>query len=74
MSLDARTIALRGVGYGPMAMAMLGLRDAPAQQTVMDVGGGIWPFVYPKDHKTSPAHLRRTRRARDAELLWMHRL
>jgi hypothetical protein len=55
-------------------MAMLGLWEAPAQPISMDMGGAVWPFVYPKTHKAIPLQVRRTRRAREADLLWMHQL
>lgn len=74
MSLDPRSIAMRGVGFGPMAMATLGLLEVSAQQQAFNAGGGNWPFVYPKPVKHNIERTRRTRRARDVDLLFLRHL
>jgi hypothetical protein len=81
MSLIPRSIALRGMGYGPLAMAMLGFQQAPAQvQPGQGAPGGVWPFGYPKSSHVShyhPPESRRSlrpRRVREADFLLMHHL
>jgi hypothetical protein len=81
MSLITRSIALRGIGYGPLAMAMFGLQQATAQvQPDQGAPGGVWPFVYPKSshvsryHPPEPRRSGRPRHVREADLLLMHRL
>jgi hypothetical protein len=74
MSLNLRSIAMRGIGFGPMAMATLGLLEEPVLQQTLSAGGGNWPFVHPKPAKHTAERTRRTRHTRDVDLLFLRYL
>ena len=71
MSLDARSIGMRGIGYGALAMAMLGLLEVsvpPVQPPRPSTGrmGGLY-FTSPRP-VAAPDRARRSRRD---DILWL---
>jgi hypothetical protein len=68
MSLTPHSIAVRGIGYGAQAMAMLGFQEASIALPPTGGGSYPWHFAGPVSTHLSQRQ-RRPRRTRDADLV-----
>lgn len=77
MSLQAREIALQGVGIVPMLMGVQGLADVPVG-AVSGAAGALWPYYWQRrgrvEEPRAPANARRTRNERDEDLVLLTRI